>query len=364
MRTEKGYDDKEEANGNSEERIDDLIIALSNRTSLRIFRLASRGPIASKTIREKLDISDSVCHERLRHLIDLGLLMKVKQQEEEHRDGSRREGVYTLTPLGQIVYQTQVVRLYDIAAQNNRFEVLAKIIEKNSPVTEIQSVAMKQLQTEFVERIENSVGLSNLKPIKFFRRLEDYTYHIRECMRNATSELYLATRSLDFATIQILANLGQRKRRSYATTTSATGVKNRVKISVIYSELDYAFKINPPHQNRDNAFTSRISYEGDVTTDYSRDNPFLFSGFKNNPYFSIQKVTKINWSFLAVDKEVAALEITASKDFVAGFVLENEEVAARLVSYYQEMVAKQEGRPKIIDSLFALADIELTPTIN
>jgi DNA-binding HxlR family transcriptional regulator len=366
---EDDYEGEEEHNG--EEGVDDLILALSNRISLRIFRLASRGPITSKTIREKLDISDSVCHERLRHLVDLGLLMKNQQQQEQGSGSSRKEGIYSLTPLGQIVYQTQVVRLYDIAVQNNRFEVLAKIIERNNPVTELQTIAMRGLQTEFLERIENSVGFSNLKPIRFLRSFEDYTYHVRECIRNTKSELYLATRKLDFSTIQVLANLGQRRSsRSFTMTTTTNGSssnfeKTRMKISVIYSDLDFNIDRRYSPQNGSADFTAR---SGDMPINYDDENSsFLFQGLGNNPNLSIRKVGKINWSFLVVDKEVAAIEITASRDqqfsFIAGFALENNEVAARLVSCFQEMMVRQQSRSKI-DSFFVLPDIEQTSIIK
>jgi DNA-binding HxlR family transcriptional regulator len=351
-----------EEEGSDSQRVDDLILALSNEISLRIFRLASRGPIASKTIREKLNVSDSVCYERLRHLVDLGLLMKnqQRQQQQQEQRGSKREGVYALTPLGQIVYQTQVVRLYDIAVQNNRFEVLAKIIKRNNPVTELQTIAMRGLQTEFLEWIENSVGFSNLKPIRFLRSFEDYRYHVRECIRKTKSELYLATRKLDFSTIQVLANLGQRKERSFQANGSIVEMK---KINVIYDDLDYAVRQN---RSSDATFTPRIPYGGADNSfnnydEYDDKNSFLFQGFKTGPNFSICRVAKINSSFLVVDKELVSIEITLlSRDhqssFIAGFALENEEVATRLISFFQEMVAEQ-SRHKI-DSLLVLADIE------
>ncbi len=361
MRASKGNVGEEEEEDNLKEtsnsrEVDDLILALSNRISLRIFRLMSHGPIASKTIREKLDISDSVLHERLRYLVDIGLLMKTRQR-------SGKEGVYGLTPLGQIVYQTQVVRLYDIAAQNNRLDVLARIIEKNSPANEIQNIAIRDLQKDFVERIEDSVGLSNLKPIRFFRRIEDFSYHVRECIRNTKSELYFAAKNLDFAMIQVLANLGQRE--SFSTNSSISD-KSKKRINVIYSNLDYASYLDRGPQN-EGGFTLHSPYSRDMPINSNdNENSFPFQGFKSRPNFSIRKVDKISWSFLVVDKEGVAIEITISRDhqstFIAGFAFENEDVADRLVSYFQEIAAKQENRIPKIDSFLVLPDIEQVAT--
>ena len=115
----------EEENSTSQQQVEDLFLVLSNKTSLRIFRYVSRGGLSAKQLSQKVGISESACRDKLKRLVELSLLVRYEK--------NKREGDYALSPLGQIVYQTQAVRLYDIVVQNNRMQVLSKIIEKNNP---------------------------------------------------------------------------------------------------------------------------------------------------------------------------------------------------------------------------------------
>src|SRR5487761_1393915 len=279
-----------------------LFSALSNRDCLRVFKLVRRGTVVSEGTLQKLKLSERQYYRKLKQLSALGLIMK---------DETR---VYRLTPLGEIVYQNQVVTFYGINAENDILEFISRLIEKNKPTSKSSSAAISDITHELLA--ESNVGLWNLRPVRLFETVEEYDSNVVKCALSTKSELYLATRSLDLGTIRAVLD------------TAARGAK----INMVYTDWKgfYSNTGSDPLNDLLLAATKSLPGAGELLL--------------GSPNVSIHQV-KIPYSFIVADKLHVAIEIADPEDsqsFFAGVGLESSELATKLVSYYDEIARRPE----------------------
>jgi predicted transcriptional regulator len=275
-----------------------LFSALSNRDCLRVFKLVRRGTVVSEGTLQKLKLSERQYYRKLKQLSALGLIMK---------DETR---VYRLTPLGEIVYQNQVVTFYGINAENDILEFISQLIEKNKPTSKSSSAAISDITHELLA--ESNVRLWNLRPIRLFETIDEYDSNVVRCVLSTKSELYLATRSLDLGTIQAVLDAAARG----------------AKINMVYTDWK--------------GFYSNTGFDplNDLLLAAGNSLPGARQLLQGSPSVSIHRI-KIPYSFVVADKLHVAIEIADPEDsrsFFAGVGLESSELATKLVSYYDEIV--------------------------
>jgi hypothetical protein len=276
----------------SDDYLRDLFSALANRDSLRIFRFASEGIPATKGALEQYQFSKKRYYVRLKHLVDLGLVTK-------------QDGAYRHTPFGSIIYENQVKTLSLILAKGNTLELLKKMKQKNKPNESLNAV-ISDLSRQVLRDLETSVGLSNFKPIRLFKFIDEYDKYVTAKASRARSEVYFTSRKFDPLMAESLQRMAQRGR-----------------------QVDVLYNVGDPSQKRE------------VVSDSVGRKRFLraLQELQTNPSASVRR-GKIPLGFLVVDNLEVAIEITNSDDpqyFLAGLGLQSELLASRLVSLYEEI---------------------------
>ncbi|MDA4130560.1 MAG: hypothetical protein OK457_07295, partial [Thaumarchaeota archaeon] len=144
-------------------KVRDIHSALSNTDSLRIFNLAAEGIDASTSVLEKHQFTKKRYYGRLKELVDLGLVFK-------------NEGEYKHTPLGSMIFENQVKSLEQILVRKKSVEAISQI-KKNADVVSANAID-PSLSQEFIGDLEESTGVANLQPTKFFGTWTGLSSHV------------------------------------------------------------------------------------------------------------------------------------------------------------------------------------------
>jgi DNA-binding HxlR family transcriptional regulator len=295
------------------QRFHDLLSVLSNKSSLLIFELASKGTIASKTTLQKLQLSKAQYYRKLKQLCDLGLVMR-----EEEGDGENKEA-YKHTPLGEIVYQNQVVTLKRIAADNNIMDVVSKFVLKNKSSNKSFRSAISDVSRALLQE-SGSTGLWNLGRLRFFETIQDYDSYVVNCASCTKTKLYLTSRSLDLTTIEAVMRTAERGAKVSVVYMDCRGFRSTSILAGPLGDLLLAPNDKVPNVAQ------------------------LLQGESSN--VSIYRA-KIPYSFVVSDNLQVGMEIADPEDrqsFFGGVSLESSNLATKLVSFFDELAKRSETR--------------------
>ncbi len=286
------------------EQLQRFLSALSNKDSLLVFELASRGAIASNTAFQMMKISRAKYHRKLRELVELGLILKDE------------EGAYRQTPIGEIIYQIHVVTLRRIAADTNLLRMMVKFNLKNKSSNKNFEGVVREITREVIAR--SDPGLWALSQLRLTETLEHYFASVINLVSNTKNELYLVARSVELPMIDALI----------------AAVERSVKINFVYTDWG--------------GFYSKSSVDpiDDLLNAASKNNPSAAKLSNSAPGISIKRV-ETHYGFVVSDNRHVMLEIADpqdSKSFIGGIGLENELVANRLIAYYAKLVQKPQLR--------------------
>jgi predicted transcriptional regulator len=288
-----------------DEYLRDLFFALSNRDSLRIFRFASEGIPASKSALEQYQFSKKRYYPRLKQLIGLGLI-------------SKQEGTYKHTPLGAIIYENQIRTLSQLLVKSNTLQLLNNLKQKNKPSESLNAV-ISDLSRKVLTDLESTVGLSNFKPIRLFKTMEDYDSYVVAKASRARSQVYFASRNAGPRMADALLRIAQRGRQVDAIFDFGRGLQKKM--------VD-------------------VPASGSIAR---REFLIAVQQLQTNPSASIMK-GKIPFGFLVTDNLEIAIEIANPEDpqsFLIGLGLQNEALASRLISFYEELSKSSDELPLI-----------------
>ena len=286
-----------------EAKVRDIHSALSNSDSLRIFNLAAEGIDASTSVLEKHQFTKKRYYGRLKELVDLGLVFK-------------NEGEYKQTALGKMIFDSQVKSLEQILVKRKNLEAISEMKRRagNEPGKDTSSM----LSQEFLGDLEESTGVANLQPTRFFGTWNELSSYVAVRIDTLKSELYSATRYVDFRTADSALNAAKR-----------------------------GCKIHLLHSNR-NGLSTKLQLMGNLMA-----HPKALSVFKelsSNPNILVAEAT-VPYSFLVVDSSEVGIEIVNPEDpysFFFGLVFANADLGAKLISHYDE-ISKHAERDTIAE---------------
>ncbi len=285
-----------------EAKVRDIHSALSNSDSLRIFNLAAEGIDASTSVLEKHQFTKKRYYGRLKELVDLGLVYK-------------NEGEYKQTALGKMIFDSQVKSLEQILVKRKNLEAISEI--KRTAGNELKDPS-SVLSQEFLGDLEESTGVANLQPTKFFGTWNDLSSYVAVRIDTMKSELYSATRYVDFRTADSALNAAKR-----------------------------GCKIHLLHSNR-NGLSTKLQLMGNLMA-----HPKALSVFKelsSNPNIIVAEAT-VPYSFLVMDNSEVGIEIVNPEDpysFFFGLTFVNADLAVKLILHYDE-ISKHAERDTIAE---------------
>ncbi|MFI5420943.1 MAG: hypothetical protein ACHQ1H_08250 [Nitrososphaerales archaeon] len=284
-----------------EVKVRDIHSALSNSDSLRIFNLAAEGIDASTSVLEKHQFTKKRYYGRLKELVDLGLVFK-------------NEGEYKQTPLGKMIFDSQVKSLEQILVKRKNLDAIGEL--KRNASNEMKDPSM--ISQDFLGDLEESTGVPNLQPTRFFGTWNDLSSYVAVRIETMKSELFSATRYVDFRTADSALNAAKR-----------------------------GCKIHLLHSNR-NGLSTKLQLMGNLMAQ-----PKALSVFKelsSNPNVLVAEAT-VPYSFLVIDNFEVGIEIVNPEDpysFFFGLEFENADLAAKLVSHHAE-ISKHAERDTIAE---------------
>ena len=302
MHTSDAASTKSRKQDSKQQQLHRFLSALSNKDSLLVFELASRGALATNTTFQTMKISKAQYHRKLRELVDLGLILRDE------------EGTYRQTPIGEIIYQIHVVTLRRIAADTELLQMMVKFNLKNKSPNKSFEGAVREITRDVIAR--NDPGLWALSELRLFETMEQYFAGVNNLISNARNELYLVVRSLELPTVDALI--------------AAAG--RNVKINLVYTDWRGFYSM------------SCVDPIDDLLIAASKKHPSAAKLLHGAPGTSVRRV-ETHYGFAVSDNQHVMLEIADpddSKSFIGGIGLENELVAKRLTSYYAKLDQKPE----------------------
>jgi phosphatidylserine/phosphatidylglycerophosphate/cardiolipin synthase-like enzyme len=227
---------------------------------------------------------------------------------------TKENGVYTHTALGSLVFQVQDI-LSNIILSDKWLEIVAELRRRNmSRSNDIFSSAILEATREVESKIESSLGLANLRPVALFMTIDEYHDFVAKSILEAKSEIYLTSRNTDETTVESLMAAARRG----------------VSVNMVYDE--WVAKENPA---TDAVYDVAARLREKILSTELEE----FTKFKNASLVQVKK--RVPFSFLVADGKQIAIETANPPDcqpsFVVGMSLENQEVAKRLVSIYENM---------------------------
>jgi predicted transcriptional regulator len=267
--------------------------ALSNGDSLRIFNLAAEGIDASTSVLEKYQFTKKRYYGRLKELVDLGLIAK-------------EDGEYRHTALGNLVFESQVKDLEQILLKRNNVTVIVEMKRDN------RSLMNQVIPRDLIMDIENSTGVPNLEPVKFFDNWNDLSMDVSIEIEMMKKDFCVASRYVDFRTAD----------------AALRAAKKGCKVTILHSPR--------------NGLSTKFQLMGNLMT-----HPKALSVFKElttHPGVTLHETT-IPYSFLVIDNQIVGLEIVNPEDpysFFFGLKFRNEGLANKLVSHFEALVRNSE----------------------
>ncbi len=287
-------DDSPSISPEVEARARNIHSALSNSDSLRIFNLAAEGIDASTSVLEKYQFTKKRYYGRLKELVDLGLIAK-------------EDGEYRHTALGNLVFESQVKDLEQILLRKNNIAVVAQLKKQSN-----HSATDHLLPRELIADIENSTGVPNLEPVKFFDNWNELSMDVAMEIEMMKKEFCVASRYVDFRTAD----------------AALRAAKKGCKVTVLHSPR--------------NGLSTKFQLMGNLMA-----HPKALGVFKElttHPNVTLHE-TIIPYSFLVIDNQIVGLEIVNPEDpysFFFGLKFRNEGLAIKLVQHFEALVRNSE----------------------
>ncbi|MFC1754603.1 hypothetical protein ACFL96_14600 [Thermoproteota archaeon] len=157
-------------------KIEDILHALSNEYSIKIFKQTSTGLKSGKSGLEKTGLTKKQFYSKLNRLVDLGLVFKTK-------------GVYKQTSLGTLVNSTQIKPLEE--ALINYWNLRAIDELKQSKV--IPSQEQEKIAQSIINKNKYSIQDEN-QPSKILNTYDELTKEVIRLISLAENEIYIASR--------------------------------------------------------------------------------------------------------------------------------------------------------------------------
>lgn len=295
------------ASGKAEDKVSaqarQIFSTLANEDAMRIFALAADGIEASKCVLEENDFSKKRYYVRLGELVDIGLIAK-------------ENGFYRHTPLGSIVYQSQVASLQRILAKSGSLEILGEL-RKRTKSDESLRIAVTDLSQQVLKDVETSIGMSNLKPVRLISSWNEFFTQVSAMMDSAKKEVYIGTRTFD-------SKLARAALKASEAGCLVDIIHNRIR------------EFNP----------------SDNSVKYQEELLDLLNALRAQPNVRLRR-SSIPYSFFVIDKVSVAIEIThpeAQESFFLGITFQSPEVASMLSSYYRDLAksVKVDTTPQVI----------------
>ncbi len=162
----------------SRPKIADILGALSDNYSIKIFKQTSTGLKSGQEGLEKMGLTKKQFYSRLNKLVGLGLIFKTG-------------GIYKHTSLGVLVNSTQIKPLEE--ALINYWNLLAvdelkqsKVIPQQEQETIVQSILDNAKLKEFF--------ILNSQPIKVMKTYDELTKEVLKLIGSAKKSIYIASR--------------------------------------------------------------------------------------------------------------------------------------------------------------------------
>lgn len=268
-----------------------IFSTLANEDAMHIFSLAANGIEASKGALEENNFSKKRYYVRLGELIDVGLVAKDR-------------GVYRHTPLGSIVYESQVASLKRILAKKGSLEILSELKNRNK-YDESLRTEVADLSHQVLKDVESSIGLSNLKPVKLINSWNDFFSQVSLMLDYAKKEVCIGTRTFD----------------SKLARSALKAADRGCIVDIIHNRIR---EFNPSD-------SKNMKYQDEI--------PDLLNALRSHANVRLRRST-IPYSFFVIDKLGVAVEIThpeAQESFFLGIAFQSPEAASVLSSYYGEL---------------------------
>ena len=189
--------------------------ALANRDSLLIFNLAAEGIEGSLSMLGKYRLSKKRYYTRLKELVGLGLLQK-------------QEGEYRHTALGTLVYENEVQGLKRILLSRSSIEVLQSLKSHTRDPEGLGVV--DSISRELLKELESRLGLSGLRPVRLFRSWDELVSEVAQFIDGMRSDLYVATRYVDFRTTESALRGASRGCRINIIHSSRGGLSTKLQV--------------------------------------------------------------------------------------------------------------------------------------
>jgi hypothetical protein len=270
-----------------------IFSTLANEDALRIFTLAARGIEADKSVLAENHFSKKRYYVRLGELVDNGLVCKER-------------GIYRHTPLGSIIYESQVASIYQILAKSSSLEILNELRSRNRSDESLRT-AVSGLSQQVLKGVESSIGLSNLKPVRLMGSWNDFFSQVRAMLEDARKEVWIGARTFDS------------KLARYALRAAERGCL----VDIVHNRIR---EFNPSDNKKE-------KYQEEILD--------LLNALRSNSNVRLRR-SSITYSFFVSDKINVAIEVIhpeAQETFFLGISFQSPTVATLLSSNYQDMAA-------------------------
>lgn len=174
--------------------LEDILGALADKHSIRIFKQASTGLKSGQSGLEKIGLTKKQFYSRLKKLVNLGLI-------------SKGEGVYKHTSLGTLVNSTQIKPMEE--ALIDYWDLLAIDELKQS------KLIPQQERERIIQSIINETRLKNYltqesQPIKIIKTYDELTREVLRLIDLARSEIFIASRYYEpNVSLRMMKKLGE-----------------------------------------------------------------------------------------------------------------------------------------------------------
>lgn len=262
-----------------------IFATLANEDAMRIFSLAAEGIEASKCVLEENDFTKKRYYVRRGELVDIGLVAKEK-------------GVYRHTPLGSIVYESQVSSLKRILAKSQSLEILGELRRRNRSDQTLRN-AVTDLSQHLLKEVEVSIGMSNLKPVRLFISWNDFFAQASMIIDSAKRDVFIGTRTFD-------AKIARAALKAAEAGCFVDIIHNRIR------------ELNP----------------SDKSPHYQEEILDLLNALRAHPNVRLRR-DSLPYSFFVADKTSVAMEVQhpgEQESFFLGIAFQNPEIAAMLAS--------------------------------
>jgi DNA-binding HxlR family transcriptional regulator len=293
-------DSKDRSDDEMYEEYSAILNALSHPDALKIFNEIKKGVTSSTKTIKKLGLTQKRYYTRLKELISLGLVKK-------------RKGAYRLTVLGEAIHKLGSYAL-DVLDNRDKLVVLSKLMdsEKLSDVEKkniIKSLEVKKGQS----LLEDMYGIK--KVLKVVDTYEELVKTVAYCFDRAQKEVRIASR--------------------YTPMEVAEKVHDNMVRNVKMDWID--------------GDKSNISSKLQIMK-FVFMNPRAVINFyeaMNNPNNSAKYYPELPYSFMVVDGDFGAFEITdpINNEFVFAIFFEDRDLCERLNQVFDDLKEKAKEHP-------------------